>query len=316
MDQERFDSLTRKLAEGHSRRSLLRGIGAGLLAGLGWGGVSATPKEGKGPKPGRCGMAGQPCKWNRQCCEMAGLVCYDGACSCLPGEQLINGACVPATDPCEGVTCEDNNSCTDSTCINGDCVHTPVAGRTCQREPNATGVCDATGACGPCTSDDECPDTWVCGGGYCSAPVCDCGELPTCVSSWTCEPPLNSCLPVIAVGANCQTVAGASGTCDSSGSCKANCTCDPDTACASYTCADDGSCLEHINTGAICQTLSGLDGLCTAYGTCTLSGTCLNGNALGPSPCPTGCTAGSTCEGCCSGVCVNYLGTAICLPAD
>ena len=116
MDHDRFDDLTKALASGVSRREALRKIGGGLLgaalASLLPGRTQAAPGGGGGPKPGRCGLPGQPCKFNRQCCP--GSVCLDGsctpscptgqtACSCLPS----NATCDSFSAPCCSGACHD-----------------------------------------------------------------------------------------------------------------------------------------------------------------------------------------------------------------
>ena len=48
MDQERFDRITRTLGSGQSRRSLLKGLAAGVL-GIGAGGALGTSQAAPGP---------------------------------------------------------------------------------------------------------------------------------------------------------------------------------------------------------------------------------------------------------------------------
>jgi hypothetical protein len=74
MDQERFDTLTRTLAAGMSRRRVLRTLSAvgagGVLAVTGGGNVA----EGKCPRRNRCG------KGEHQKCCKHGKTCVDGKC--------------------------------------------------------------------------------------------------------------------------------------------------------------------------------------------------------------------------------------------
>jgi hypothetical protein len=136
MDGNRFDALTRSLAAPRTRRGVLKTLGAGIAAGLGalgLGNAGAAPGgqgKGKGPQPGRCGLDGQPCKWNRQCCEFAGLVCLDGACGCPEGETLCGGTCRSSEGLCGG--CQICATQNDPFCVViGDafrCCDTPVGG--------------------------------------------------------------------------------------------------------------------------------------------------------------------------------------------
>jgi hypothetical protein len=74
MDQERFDTLTRTLAAGMSRRRVLRTLSAvgagGVLAAVG----SGTVVAGTCPRRNRCGKPK-----HRTCCRN-GKTCVDGAC--------------------------------------------------------------------------------------------------------------------------------------------------------------------------------------------------------------------------------------------
>jgi len=92
---------------------------------------------------------------------------------CLPGLLAISaggfagcGSGTPA-DPCEGVTCDDDNECTDDACneADGTCESTPVPDDTaCDFEgfPGvcASGVCEDAMLCGgvDCDDDNECTD--------------------------------------------------------------------------------------------------------------------------------------------------------------
>lgn len=173
MDEERFDRFTKALATGRSRRSVLRGLGAGIAAGLaGLGASEVSANHGGvhkgGPKPGRCGEAGQPCKFGTHCCSGT---CLNGYCACPEGQELVDGACV-ATDPCADVTCvDDGNECTTSTCVDGQCETQILDGNSCS---NGAGTCDSAGVCRPndpcaganCDDDNECTT------GYCMNGVC------------------------------------------------------------------------------------------------------------------------------------------------
>ena len=99
MDGSRFDDLTKRLATGASRRRVLRGLGAGVVAAVataaGLRGARANHGggHGGGPKPGRCGQVGHPCKWGTHCCTGT---CLNGGCACPPATPNF----CPATNSC------------------------------------------------------------------------------------------------------------------------------------------------------------------------------------------------------------------------
>ncbi len=87
MDHNRFDDLTRALAQGTSRRQALRLLGGslagGLLAALGVGQVAAEDT---------CKPNGKKCRKDAQCCSKN---CVDGTCAACPaGRTLCDGECV------------------------------------------------------------------------------------------------------------------------------------------------------------------------------------------------------------------------------
>src|SRR6187200_2679279 len=134
MDDKRFDSLTRSLASGISRRSLLRSLAAAVgVAALGVEQASAAPGGVNGNS--KCYGAGSQCTNAKQCCS--------GTCS--------NRVCAPegGGDPCAGKNCDDGNPCTTDGCSAGSCTHksvgygTPLATQTtgdCQ-----VLICDGSG---------------------------------------------------------------------------------------------------------------------------------------------------------------------------
>jgi len=101
MDGDRFDDLTRTLASGRSRRSMVRGIMGtaigGLLAAVGIADVEAKP-ETRGPCKApntKCGMGK-----GAVCCTSS-EVCRDGAC-CTPEDAATtcDGQCGMVTNNC------------------------------------------------------------------------------------------------------------------------------------------------------------------------------------------------------------------------
>jgi hypothetical protein len=164
MDDHSFDDLTRSLARGLTRRTLLRGLGGGLAATLGLARASASGQQQKKPL---CHATGSPDNpwvvinvaepaWPTHfahgdtpyvdCCAAADCpaptdpclvaVCQNGVCGVAPGN--------------DGAPCNDGNACTQTdTCQGGACVGTdPVVCDPPRSACELPGVCDrATGQC-------------------------------------------------------------------------------------------------------------------------------------------------------------------------
>jgi len=76
-------------------------------------------------------------------CEPCSGSCCDGGCGGGPPDP---DPCEGSTDPCCGVDCDDGDPCTDDSCVDGGCIHTPKD-------------CDDGD---PCTDDDCDPMTGEC----------------------------------------------------------------------------------------------------------------------------------------------------------
>jgi hypothetical protein len=189
VDDRKFDWLAKGLAEGRSRRSLIKtlfGIGAGMAAGAGALGATDAARRGFSgptvPKPTATvppvpptpvpptptpepavGCASGSTACGSDCCVDGTSMCCDGAC-CVGycyGEEL----CCPTPRD----YCAENNTCCpagEKCCLNGYCYST-ANGQCCQDDecPNGGKCCDP-GQCfdGPnaCCSDDDCPSGHVC----------------------------------------------------------------------------------------------------------------------------------------------------------
>lgn len=222
MDEQRFDEVTRQLANGVSRRRVLGGLFAGIAGVAGIRTASAANACSEfcrqfppGPLRGRC---------RSDCAHETGLffecegdfarVCLLGdrtAACCESGQRCAAGGC--ATPPPPGCTsaadCDDGNPCTESVCgTDGECSHPPAAaGSLCGDGTICVGdvyhpadACDGNGTCidgdsraescapiddcTPACSDAGCAQTSLCTGfDTCINGVCDC--IPDC--------PVNSC---------------------------------------------------------------------------------------------------------------------------
>jgi hypothetical protein len=172
MDQERFDRSAQGLATALSRRAVLGGITAGL-AGLGWG--KAAANHGGGPKPGRCGRGGHPCKWGTQSCSGD---CHNGVCTVCPIDRP--NLC-PATNGCHPACPEgkyfDPGTCTCK-CVEQNCCNcTGVFSSFCSNdlgEHACVGTCFEVNNSEPGTSATFGTGigngiTWVCSGDDCIA---------------------------------------------------------------------------------------------------------------------------------------------------
>lgn len=272
MDDCRFDNLTRTLARGTSRRSLLKGLaGAVLGGGAMLGGVPSgeafmcrqpgvlCAKDAQccsgscDPVSHRCGgdlpcrSAGHPCEGNQSCC--AGLVCQASD----PGAALrCTTPCTPTTCAAQGMQCGPVSDGCGGTLQCGDC---PSA--TCSTGSCAQGQCTLTPIAGCCTSDDQCDDGTACTVDTCDPSTNTCTHTPvTCQPSDVCHTascdPSQGCIqtPVsdgtdCGGGKICQQGACVcpSGTMDCGGICAQCCTPDdcPGTTCSPATC-DDGTC--------------------------------------------------------------------------
>lgn len=210
MDGERFDAITRTLATGGSRRTLLRAFAGAIGASLaGVGTALGAP---------RCKRTGQRCKSNADCCPdtngnlcaanktcqpcpaetptLCGTQCRNtdtdagncGACGerCPTGASCVGGGCVCPSDApsiCAGKCVDksdDNLNCGscgvqcfgDSTCVNGGC--------RCfydGQHIDDDGLCTCEGT--TCVSSDDCCNDFYTGRFMCTAGQCTACTPPT-----------------------------------------------------------------------------------------------------------------------------------------
>jgi hypothetical protein len=176
MDQQRFDSLTRAMATGSSRRKGIR-----LLAGAG----AAVFAYVRGEAPGASARAqfltaGDPCYDSSQCrAADTPLICadngfdYDGPLNCCTYEQ---GRCFA-----------DEGCCGTAVCVNGFCAASPTylgPGDLCQNSSQCLAAdaplyCDYVAATddyrcctvdgGRCSWDGNCCGYNTCSGGFCGS---------------------------------------------------------------------------------------------------------------------------------------------------
>jgi len=154
MDGERFDALTRALAERSSRRSVVRALaGVALGAAAGLLGRGAAADDDDDDDDDRHGP-GRSCRKNKDC--VAGARCQAGAdsrkvCTCTGGRIPCKGRCLPPGRCCNDADCpDDGDPCTTSACGKKN---------TCRSKPAGDGT--------PCAADDLCGVDYVCTAGAC-----------------------------------------------------------------------------------------------------------------------------------------------------
>jgi hypothetical protein len=296
MDDRRFDALTKSLASGSSRRSLIKGLLG--LAGLATTGaivrneVDAARRGSSGPsaptppplptaQPTRTAV---PTK--APSCPGRQVPC-DGGCCCPAGETKCGPACCPA-----GATCCDNACCygecygEELCCPAGNVVCAGVAccaagevcagGRCQQPSPTSTSTPTSTPTPDPCAG-------------------VECNAGPICFSpQGTCDPSTGQCVYVQQpIGFPC----GPCDACDSAGTCQSLGECCSDDQCPSGRCEEDRTCCVETTT---CDALDWYR--CpTNYPT----------NCGGVIDCSDHCLDGWTCSAS-SGICFNQ--TKTCLP--
>lgn len=176
MDSKRFDALTRRLAAGVSRRSVLTGLGGalGLL------GLKARGSEARGT----CTGVGDACTWTGDCC--LGLLCAaDGTCQDAAGLVQSIKRSIPSTggllgSGSGGGSCPagaDSCSSSGSVSCGGSCQ--------CFRTPEGTSACvnaqSLSCSSRGCYSSSDCPS-----GQACIAPFGDSCGCP--FNDWICGP--------------------------------------------------------------------------------------------------------------------------------
>ncbi len=189
MDDDRFDSITRRLAAGASRRDVLRKLAGGALGGTL--AVAGLRRSGAAPagKVGIChntGSASNPLVYievsenavpahaahgdaigvdlqtDEQNCGTCGNVCLGDACN--------TPVCTDGVCGTEAVVCEDTNPCTDNFC------DADLGG--CQTVNNTAACTTATGQAGTCNAGACVPNS-TCPGGQACGLGTSCGTSPS-----------------------------------------------------------------------------------------------------------------------------------------
>ena len=97
MDDSRFDALARSLTSSTTRRSTLRLLAGGALAG-------ALGLRGADEAGARCRRLGAKCARGDRCCGGARCAGRPRQCTCTGDTKPCDGKCIPTTDCCPGET--------------------------------------------------------------------------------------------------------------------------------------------------------------------------------------------------------------------
>lgn len=182
MDGARFDTITRRLAAGVSRRTALKGVATGLLAALGL-------RDGADAQVSRAQCGNKTCKNNPARCDDGCVCCVysNGNSRCRPP-----GTCAPGIATCaEGEIVDPILGCVPAECATAsDCgADDPCVGYACEAglcrstellpkgSPCGVGQACVDGACrgrGGCTGSSQCQAGFgFCGGDeVCTGTVC------------------------------------------------------------------------------------------------------------------------------------------------
>lgn len=336
MDDRRFDSIVKALAQGRSRRAVLKGMlgfGGAAVVGSALEGDAAEAARRPAPTPTPRTCPGKQ-TWNGSAC----------ACQAPPaaGTQTCGPDCCNPTGA--GVTHSEccDNACCFGTCVGEEicCPTNPLAGGGAATHKVCDGVCVALGVEGACCDDSDCPDLDACTVGSCQNRVCvqvpntcddgnictynscdpevgcvstavDCSDGDACTID-TCDPVLG-CVhtAVVCNDGNACTI----DSCDSERGCiYTRITCDDGNPCTVNACDPQLGCIfTPVDCSGLTNPATCVVGVC-AGGTCTTQSTCSAGTGCcGDGTCSAACACladGSACSvsaECCEGCCIANL---------
>lgn len=218
--------------------------------------------------------------------------------------------------PCGEAGCDDDNVCTQDSCVASACVHTPVAG--------------------PCQDGSACTSADTCVGGVCTAGAAkSCDDSNVCTTD-TCDAASGSCGFTVKVGGDCDdddacttatctllnggpdvacTANGAT-NCDDGNSCSTD-GCDASKGCvyvsATATCEDGDVCTKAACAESVCAATGPVDcddqDVCTDD-SCAAKVGCAHSNNQAPCDDGKACTVVDTCtSGACAGKPALYAGS-------
>ncbi|MFM9105790.1 MAG: hypothetical protein ACKOWF_03740 [Chloroflexota bacterium] len=155
MDRETFDSLTRGVGKGCTRRNALAGLAAGLF------GLGVAKRVAADVATAACGNSGDNCLRNTDCCS--GLKCRGGD----PSSGTV-GECVSKG----GSKCRSDYDCARSeSCIKGRCTRQDQCRQ--DRDCKIEQICTRGRCVNGCRGDQDCRKRNYCDRGRC---VSDCAR--------------------------------------------------------------------------------------------------------------------------------------------
>jgi hypothetical protein len=346
MDRNRFDDLTRNLAQHSSRRGFFKLLGAtagGLVASLAARNVDAATcrppsstcrehanccsgiceEKGSGRKVCVCPPGTTEC--DRTCktpADFASDVKNCGTCgnSC-PGAKCRkaacqNGTCTTVPNPnANGNTCDDGNTCTSNDiCQDGVCAGTA---KTCTNQDQChEGYCDQTdGQCKQraltgtsCSDGNACTTNDTCQNGTCQGTAVTCPECQHCEGGACVNNPNGSPAPLgrICCGGQSADILTDERHC---GGCFKSCKLGEICAGTGQCQADPSICL---GNGVACDSSNN-----TCCSELCPGGTCIclpSGTIVPPVPGPPCTTDNNCCSQICLGTPESPVGTCVCLP--
>jgi len=232
MDGNRFDELTRGLADGRTRRAVLKAMAGGVVAG-----IASVFNSGDPVAAASCRKATEICRKNGDCCSN----------KCGPPDFTGRSRCVCVT----GTDCpRPSNGCKAATCINGVCGQTDAC----------TGgqICFQNGCCTPASPEVTCLN-------QCGNVINNCGQTVACdpcctANDGNCSTNAECC--GVCIDGTCTDAAGPGEICDATDDCQSGLTC-CDGVC--NECCQSNDCTIHPND---CGSVSCDTGVCvTTYET-------------------------------------------------
>lgn len=326
MDDKRFDAWTRLLAEGHTRRKVLKIFAGGAILG----GAAATRLDQAtaqcperqvlcndicvdlGSDAANCGACATQCS--------AGLLCCAGICQeccstddCEPCERCIDGGA------CQPLDCGDCATCLDGACV-PDSILCPEGQVAC---------CEGNELfCSECCDDSDCGSCELCHQGDCVP--CERGSLvccdDICVSDGECCVGFGEVCGLLEVSAASDDWPAQLDCCDGlvccdtgNGSvCAACCSdheCPRGSICCAGQCRDIECCIDDAAIGLDpnrrcpegCGCIEGsCDCYCQSNDDCAWDACCCNDGTCSANCCVPGCAQDSDCD---SGLCCCHDGS-------
>jgi hypothetical protein len=259
MDDRRFDALTRSLALGFSRRSVIRGFFGGAIAGV----AAAVPTRialAQCSEDEDCG----PCeRCDEGSCEPILLICEEGQRTCCVGDVPTCAACC-IDDHC-GTECGlcilgqcdgDTALCPGcEVCINLTCQFPNIL---CLEGTKACCVGNEV-QCQECCADEECAEIYDFPPGGCLLAFCADGECAVSQDDGACDTGTCCCEVDHTQAGHC--LAQCCSKCAGDLDCPESTCCCPDGSCDAACCDDQPMCLDDLDCPK--------DTCCCKDGTCS-----------------------------------------------